>query len=55
MDMNNDGKVSMDELMEFSDDMRRQIASKDLVTIMEEMDGNRDGKLSSWSFQTTCV
>eukprot|EP00446_Apocalathium_sp_SHHI-4_P002473 CAMPEP_0177195404 /NCGR_PEP_ID=MMETSP0367-20130122/23499_1 /TAXON_ID=447022 ORGANISM="Scrippsiella hangoei-like, Strain SHHI-4" /NCGR_SAMPLE_ID=MMETSP0367 /ASSEMBLY_ACC=CAM_ASM_000362 /LENGTH=277 /DNA_ID=CAMNT_0018643437 /DNA_START=50 /DNA_END=883 /DNA_ORIENTATION=- len=46
MDKSGDGKVSMSEIMSFSDHMRREIASKDIGTVLEEMDGDKDGKLS---------
>jgi len=47
MDGNRDGKVSMAEIIKFSDDMRRRIASKDISQVLEEMDTDKDGKLSS--------
>merc|ERR1712226_444695 len=32
--------------MEFSDDMRKRIAVRDIGAVLEEMDSNKDGKLS---------
>lgn len=46
LDLNGDGKVSLMETMEFAEEMRKQIAGKDIQTVMEEMDINKDGKLS---------
>lgn len=45
-DANGDGKVSLSEIMHFSDRMRKEIAGKDIGTVMEEMDTDKDGKLS---------
>lgn len=46
IDENKDGKVSMAEVIQFSQAMRRTIAKKDIHTIIDEMDGDKDGKLS---------
>lgn len=46
IDKNGDGKVSMSEVMSFSADMRRIIAMKDINTVLEEMDTDKDGRLS---------
>lgn len=46
IDTNRDGKVSLSEIMSFSDEMRRLLAAKDISTVLEEMDGDKDGKLS---------
>jgi len=46
MDTNADGKVSMAEIMGFSDRMRKQIAAKDISDVLSEMDADKDGKLS---------
>jgi len=46
IDANRDGKVSMSEVLRFSDDMRKFIATKDVKTVLEEMDNDHDGKLS---------
>jgi len=46
MDANGDGKVSMAELLAFSDSTRRQILERELQAVLEEMDLDRDGKLS---------
>lgn len=45
-DLNSDSKASMAELLEFAEGMRREMAKKDVGTIMEEMDLDKDGKLS---------
>jgi Ca2+-binding EF-hand superfamily protein len=45
-DMNNDGKVSLQEVMAFSDSVGKSIASKDIVAILEEIDTNKDSFLS---------
>lgn len=46
MDSNGDGKASMVEVLAFSASMRRQIAVKDVKTVLDEMDLDKDGKLS---------
>lgn len=46
IDRDADGRVSMAEVIQFSDDMRRNIAQKDITTVLDEMDGDKDGKLS---------
>lgn len=46
IDGDKDGKVSMSEIIQFSQVMRRTIAKKDIHTIIDEMDGDKDGKLS---------
>eukprot|EP00429_Kryptoperidinium_foliaceum_P060980 CAMPEP_0176093922 /NCGR_PEP_ID=MMETSP0120_2-20121206/47062_1 /TAXON_ID=160619 /ORGANISM="Kryptoperidinium foliaceum, Strain CCMP 1326" /LENGTH=266 /DNA_ID=CAMNT_0017427857 /DNA_START=39 /DNA_END=836 /DNA_ORIENTATION=- len=46
IDRNGDGKISLSEVMSFSEDMRLAIAEKDIGTILGEMDGNKDGRLS---------
>jgi Ca2+-binding EF-hand superfamily protein len=46
MDANGDGKVSMAEILAFSDSTRRQIAEREVETVLEEMDLDKDGKLS---------
>jgi Ca2+-binding EF-hand superfamily protein len=46
IDSNQDGKVSMAEMLHFATKVRRAIAEKDVGTIMAEMDSDRDGKLS---------
>jgi len=45
IDTNNDGKVSMKELTDFSYKTRLLSSAKDIATIFEEMDENKDGKL----------
>eukprot|EP00421_Protoceratium_reticulatum_P008281 CAMPEP_0168371800 /NCGR_PEP_ID=MMETSP0228-20121227/7956_1 /TAXON_ID=133427 /ORGANISM="Protoceratium reticulatum, Strain CCCM 535 (=CCMP 1889)" /LENGTH=280 /DNA_ID=CAMNT_0008384695 /DNA_START=53 /DNA_END=895 /DNA_ORIENTATION=+ len=46
IDVDNNGKVSMSEVMKFSEGMRWFVASRDAQAIMEDMDGDKDGKLS---------
>ncbi|CAK0792881.1 unnamed protein product [Prorocentrum cordatum] len=46
IDANGDGKASMDEVLAFSDSVRRQIAAGDIPTVLEEIDVNRDGRVS---------
>lgn len=46
MDGNGDGKASMVEILAFSDAVRKQIAVKDITTVLDEMDQDKDGKLS---------
>lgn len=46
LDTNQDGKVSMDEMMSFASKMRHQIAHKDAGAVIEEMDSDKDGFLS---------
>jgi len=46
IDANGDGKVSMAELLAFSDSTRRQILEREVQAVLEEMDLDRDGKLS---------
>lgn len=46
IDANGNGKVSLEEIMTFSDQMRKVIAAKDIGTLLEEMDIDKDGKLS---------
>lgn len=45
-DANQDGKVSLTEIMTFARSMGRSIANKDIGAIVEEVDTNRDGQLS---------
>lgn len=45
MDLNSDGKVSMTEILAFSDHMRKAIAKTDIHTITGELDANKDGKV----------
>jgi len=44
-DQNGDGKVSLQEIMAFSESMGRAIAGKDMGAILEEVDTNKDGTL----------
>lgn len=46
MDTDKDGKISMSEIMKYSEAMRGMIAKKDVKTVLDEMDGDKDGKLS---------
>jgi len=46
MDANGDGKVSMAEVLAFSDSTRRQIAEREVEAVLGEMDLDKDGKLS---------
>lgn len=46
IDANKDGKVSVQELLDFSHKTRAMSAGKDIVNVLEEMDQNKDGKLS---------
>lgn len=45
LDGNRDGKASLAEVMKFSAAMRSEIAKKDIQTILDEMDYDKDGKL----------
>jgi Ca2+-binding EF-hand superfamily protein len=46
MDQDGNGKVSMQEILDFTRAMGKRIAFKDIGPIMEEIDTNKDGKLS---------
>jgi len=46
IDANGNGKVSMEEIMTFADQMRKVIASKDIGSMVEDLDTDKDGKLS---------
>lgn len=46
IDANKDGKVSMEEIILYSQSMRKVIAKKDIHTVIDEMDSDKDGKLS---------
>lgn len=46
MDRNGDGKASLSEVMEYSASMRKLVATRDIKTVSEEMDVNKDNKLS---------
>jgi Ca2+-binding EF-hand superfamily protein len=45
-DGNGDGKVSLQEVMDFSANVGKAIAQKDIGVIMEEIDTSKDGQLS---------
>jgi len=47
MDANGDGQVSLAEAMAFADRTWRQIAEREVETVLEEMDLDKDGKLSA--------
>jgi len=46
IDQNRDGQISMQEIIEYSHNMRKVIAKKDISTVIDEMDTDKDGKLS---------
>jgi len=45
-DLNGDGKVSLSEVMSFSESVGKAIAGKDIGAILEEIDTSKDGRLS---------
>jgi Ca2+-binding EF-hand superfamily protein len=45
-DQNGDGKVSLQEVMDFSQHVGKQIATRDIGAILEEIDTSKDGTLS---------
>lgn len=46
IDKNGDGKFSLEEVMEYSGDIRKHIAKRDISAVLDEMDADKDGKLS---------
>lgn len=46
IDADNNGKVSLDELLGFSHATRKHIAAKDVKTMMDALDSDKDGKIS---------
>jgi len=44
-DANKDGKVSLQEVLEFSQGVGKSIAQKDVTALLEEIDTSKDGKL----------
>jgi len=46
VDSNTDGKVSLSEMMAYSAAMRKEIAAKDISAVLDEMDLDKDGRLS---------
>lgn len=46
VDENADGKVSMSEMMAFAGNTRHLMAARDIHSIMEELDADKDGKAS---------
>jgi len=45
-DKDKNGKASLLELLDYAADMRKVVASQDIQSILQEMDGDKDGKLS---------
>jgi Ca2+-binding EF-hand superfamily protein len=52
MDRDNDGKVSMGEVLSFSHEMRKNLAMKDINAVLQEMDTDGDGKVGITEFLT---
>jgi len=50
IDKNGDGKISLAEVLEFSHDMRKEMAIKQVMEYVEMMDKNKDGKISLKEF-----
>jgi len=50
MDADGNGKVSLDEVLQFSDKIRKIVAIKDIETVLEVMDSDKDGKMSMDEF-----
>lgn len=46
IDADNDGKMSLPEIIAFSHEMRQGMIKKDLPSILEELDSDRNGKVS---------
>jgi Ca2+-binding EF-hand superfamily protein len=46
IDANNDGKVSMAEILDFSKSSRKAIVGKEALVVFDQMDSNKDGKIS---------
>jgi len=46
IDANNDGKVSMTEILDFSKSSRKAIVGKEALVVFDQMDSNKDGKIS---------
>lgn len=46
LDGNQDGMVTLAETLEFAEKLRKEVAGKDLHLVVEEMDTDKDGKLS---------
>lgn len=46
MDLDGSGGISVDEALQYSDMMRKEVASKDVANVLQELDGNKDGGVS---------
>merc|ERR1711972_568892 len=46
IDADSDGRITMPEIIVFSQIMRKTIAKKDIQSVLDEMDSDKDGKLS---------
>jgi Ca2+-binding EF-hand superfamily protein len=46
LDSNGDGKVSLQEVLQYAQAMGKAIANKDIGSIMEELDTSKDGRLT---------
>jgi len=46
LDVNHDGKVSVQEMNDFQTHVTKRIASKDVPALLEEIDTSKDGKVS---------
>ncbi|CAE8711257.1 unnamed protein product [Polarella glacialis] len=53
VDSNKDGKISLEELLKFSEATRKVIAGKDIMNVIEELDTNKDGQLSIQEIMAT--
>merc|ERR1712032_835056 len=46
IDLDGSGGVSVDEVIQYSDLMRKEVASKDVLNVLRDLDGNKDGGVS---------
>jgi Ca2+-binding EF-hand superfamily protein len=46
LDRNQDGKVTLSEVLAFGKEIKKEIAERDVVKIMDDIDANKDGKLT---------
>jgi len=46
IDRDGSGGISMDEALQYSDLMRKQVASNDVMKVLENLDSNKDGAVS---------
>eukprot|EP00403_Amphidinium_massartii_P017688 CAMPEP_0178411020 /NCGR_PEP_ID=MMETSP0689_2-20121128/21281_1 /TAXON_ID=160604 /ORGANISM="Amphidinium massartii, Strain CS-259" /LENGTH=296 /DNA_ID=CAMNT_0020032217 /DNA_START=87 /DNA_END=974 /DNA_ORIENTATION=- len=46
MDKDSDGTITLDEAFKVSEEMRLQVAKREVAAFMEDMDTNKDGKIS---------